>query len=393
MRSMATERRGALRRLVGLGLAALGAPAVVRAASLGDPVTGSPASQASADAVFLAARRRAGRYEVAVLDAAGRDRQIVALQDRGHSFALDAVRGRAVAFGRQPGDFAMAFAIDGSTPPEVWAAPDGRHYFGHGVYADGGRLLLATENDYDAGCGVLGIYDASPGGAYRRLGEFATEGIGPHEVVLLPDRRTLCVANGGILTHPDYGKRELNRDSMRPSLVYVDVASGDVVDRVVLAPSLHQLSIRHLAVDAVGHVWFGCQYSGPAADQPPLVGRHRRGSEAQLFAGPPEVLRSLRNYVGSVAVDTAGGMVATSSPVGGVVAYWDAASGRSLGTSAHHDGCGVAGMAPGRFLVSDGGGGLVQAGPDSASSAVRAPSPERAWDNHMRRILLPAISG
>lgn len=387
MRSTATERRGALRRLAGLGLAALGAPAVVRAASLGGT---APAVPPVDEAGFLAARRRAGRYEVAVLDAAGHDRQVLPLEDRGHSFALDAAQGRAVVFGRQPGDFAMAFSLDGSAPSQVWAAAEGRHYFGHGVYADGGRLLLATENDYDAGRGVLGIYDASAGGGYRRLGEFATDGIGPHEVVLLPDARTLCVANGGILTHPDYGKRALNLASMRPSLVYVDVASGDVVDTVELAPGLHQLSIRHLAVDASGSVWFGCQYSGPAADQPPLVGRHRRGSAPQLFSGPPEVLRSLRNYVGSVAVDTAGAIVATSSPVGGVVAYWDAASGRSLGMSAHHDGCGVAGVAPGRFLVSDGAGGLAQAGPAQPTTGVLAHAPDRAWDNHMRRFARPA---
>ncbi|PAX95204.1 Tat pathway signal protein, partial [Bordetella pertussis] len=44
---------------------------------------------------------------------------------------------------------------------------------------------------------------------YGKLELFDTAGIGPHEALLLPDGKTVCVANGGILTHPDYGKLEL----------------------------------------------------------------------------------------------------------------------------------------------------------------------------------------
>jgi hypothetical protein len=32
---------------------------------------------------------------------------------------------------------------------------------------------------------------------------------------------------------------------MQPSLIYIDVLTGDLLERHVLAPSLHQLSIRH----------------------------------------------------------------------------------------------------------------------------------------------------
>ena len=200
---------------------------------------------------------------------------------RGHSFAIDAAGGRAVVFGRQPG-FALGFGLDGAAGPVELDLPQDRHFFGHGAFFDDGRLLAATENDFDGGRGVLGIYDASAGGAYRRVGEFDC-GIGPHEVLLLPDGKTLCVANGGILTHPDYGKLELNLDTMRPSLAYLDAASGKLLERVELDSALHRLSIRHLAVAADGAVWFGCQYMGPAGDRPALVGRHRRGQAPELF--------------------------------------------------------------------------------------------------------------
>ncbi|HUD41780.1 MAG TPA: DUF1513 domain-containing protein [Dokdonella sp.] len=342
------------------------------------------AAPATAPERFVAARRRDGRHEVAIIDAAGRDLAAYALPERGHSFAIDARRGRLVAFGRQPGYFALAFDRDGAGVR--LPLPEGRHYFGHGAFSADGAVLYATENDYEAGRAVLGVYDASPGGRWRRIGEFDCAGIGAHEVVLLPDRRTLCVANGGILTHPDYGKRELNLDSMAPSLAYLDARDGRVIESVALDPALHRLSIRHLALDAAGAVWFGCQYLGAALDRPPLVGRHRRGEAPRLFAVPDPVLGGLRNYIGSVAADAAGSVIATSSPIGGRVAYWDAASGRCLGTNAIADGCGVAGAGAGRFLVSDGHGAITEAGPSRPLRALRETTAALEWDNHLRRL-------
>src|SRR3546814_20954963 len=135
----------------------------------------------------------------------------------------------------------MAFDTAGKRPPQQLAVAPGRHFFGHGVFSPEGRLMLATENDYETGCGVLGIYDAGAGGAYRRIGEFSTYGVGPHEVVLMPDGRTLCVANGGILTHPDYGKLQLNANDMQPSLAYIDMHSGTFQEQVFLAAALTPL--------------------------------------------------------------------------------------------------------------------------------------------------------
>lgn len=384
--------RAERRRFLVAGAAWLAAPAVHAAsrtlAGVAPTGAGTEPTGAQSDAgpLYLAARKHDDSFEAVVLDARGQIARTVALEARGHSFAIDAPRQRAVVFGRQAGFFATAFDLQGRQAAAALPLPPDRHYFGHGVYREDGHLLFATENDFEAGRGVLGVYDASPGGAYRRVGEFDSDGIGPHEVLLMPDGRTLCVANGGILTHPDYGKLELNLDTMVPSLVYLDLASGTVVDRVALPAHLHRLSIRHLAIAADGAVWFGMQYSGPTADRPPLVGRHRRGqSAAELFAGPPEVLRRLRNYVGSVSVDAAGNIVATSSPVGGLVVYWDAASGACLGTTTIADGCGVAPAGDGRFVLSSGEGVVQQSGPDLPTTEFDR-DPSTAWDNHFRRV-------
>ena len=118
----------------------------------------------------------------------------------------------------------------------------------------------------------------------------------------------------------------------------------------------------------------------------PLVGRHRRGREPELFAGPAETLRSLDNYIGSMAIDLAGEIVATSSPRGGQVVFWDAATGRCIGQQQLADGCGVAPFRPGKILATSGRGTIEVLGRStSAGSALKADQ-KIGWDNHLRRI-------
>lgn len=339
---------------------------------------------AEEQALFLGARLNAGGHEIAVIDERGRDRLVLPVRGRGHSFAIDAARRKAVAFGRAPGRFAVAFDVDGGSEPQAIAPPRDRHFFGHGAFTPDGRLLLASENDYAAGRGVIGVYDAGKG--FARVGELASGGVGPHEVVLLEDGKTLCVANGGILTHPDYGGQKLNLDTMRPGLAYVDAESGELIEQVFLAPEFNQLSIRHLAIDAQGTVWFGCQYQGDPDDHPPLVGRHRRGRKAELFAGPGETLKAMSNYVGSVAVDASGEIVASSSPRGGLVAFWDAATGRHLGSRTLADGCGVAPLGHHHVLATSGRGAVGDLTPGATAFLVEPDTGAPAWDNHLRRI-------
>ena len=395
-----TDRRSFMAWLLALGVAPSGIMAAT--AQIGRQAGASVAETDSGFSMYLAARKRQGQYEAVLISSHGVDRRVVPLPDRGHSFAIDARRNRAVAFGRQPGFFAVAFDFQGLRPPLPLPLAEHRHFFGHGVFTPDGNLLFATENDFKAGRGVLGIYDASPEGGYRRLGEYATGGVGPHEVILLSDGKTLCVANGGILTHPDYGKLELNLDSMQPSLAYLDARDGRLLEQVFLPAELHSLSLRHMALDASGAVWVGCQYMGPATHRPALVARHRRGEPIQLFAGPPEVLRSMRNYVGSVAVDATGRVVATSSPVGNCIVFWNAATGGCIGRAKLEDGCGVAPLASKGFLLSSGLGVLATANPapevqpvNSASGGlspvdglpvVQASRSDVSWDNHMRIV-------
>ncbi|MER9948096.1 DUF1513 domain-containing protein [Mesorhizobium sp. M0047] len=353
----------------------------LRAAGVGFIAAMAPAAWAktlAADAVFATAFvKRDGSYGVAVLSEAGNILHAIDLPDRGHDVTFDPVSKRSVVFARQPGMFAVVFDHSGRDAPLTIASIAGRHFFGHGVFSPDGALLYATENDFDNAAGVVGVYDARS--KFSRVGEFPTYGMGPHELLLLGDGRTIAVANGGIETHPDYGRAELNIATMKPSYVLIDRLTGDLIEKHELPEALHQLSIRHMDTDRSGTVWFGCQYRGPGTDRPLLVGRAARGKDLQLLDMPQDVLSGFRNYIGSVAANPAAGTVAVSSPEGNSLVVIDSASGRVVSVTALVEVCGAALDGTG-FMATTGAGEIID-----GSGATRS-EPDYVWDNHLLRI-------
>ncbi len=325
---------------------------------------------------FAAARKDdRGNFSAALFSLSG-DMRSVELPGRGHDIALRPDGGEWVAFARRPGRFGVAVPI-GRDQPVWFATKPGRHFFGHGVFSANGGLLYSTENDYEGARGMIGVRDVAAG--YRQIGEFPAHGMEPHDIALLSDGRTMVIANGGIRTHPD-SEGELNLSDMRPSLVYVDVATGDLLEEHRLDSALHQLSIRHLAIGTGDVVAFGCQYRGPEEDAPPLIGFHRRGEEPVIVPAPSRTQEGLRNYIGSVAADSSGGIVAASAPKGGLVTYWDISSRRYLGVSDLNDGCGLAPTHhQANFLLTSGEGWLATA---DSSGAMERQTSSFQWDNH-----------
>lgn len=365
MRTPLLDRRHFL-RAAGAGFAAALAPRAL-------------AATLRADVVYASAfQRRDGAYGVAVLSEDGRALHEIELPDRGHDVTFDPVSRRAVVFARQPGTFATIFDHTGQAAPITIASAEGRHFYGHGVFSPDGRLLYATENDFDAAAGMVGVYDATDG--FRRVGEFPTFGVGPHELLLLADGRTLAIANGGIETHPDYGRAKLNIATMRPSLVFIDRETGDLLERHELSADLHKLSIRHMDTDARGRVWFGCQHEGPATERPLLVGLAERGDGLSLLEMPDDVLGGFRNYIGSVAANRDAGTLAVSSPQGNCLAVIDTATRKVSGVHALTEVCGIAPDLDG-FRATTGTGDIV------APDGTERSDPDYVWDNHLIRIL------
>jgi hypothetical protein len=339
--------------------------------------------------LYLSARGdAAGGFRATGIRVAGGIAFDLPLPARGHSMALRSGGREAVFFGRRPGAFALLVDIAGGRPLRTIEATPGRWFNGHGVFAADGARLFASETVGDTGDGMIGVYD--PADDYRRIGEWPSGGLDPHDIRLLSDGRTLAVANGGILHHTEAPRTILNLDTMAPSLAYVDARDGAILAAVGLPAALHQLSIHHLAVAPGDRVALAGQYQGPSGDRVPLVGMHRPGAPEIRLIGPPEaVARSMRHYCGSAAMDPSGRILGATSPRGGVAAFWDVREDRYLGSYAMADCCGIApGASPGVFLISNGHGD-VACYDARAARAGGSPGTLLAgarWDNHMLAV-------
>lgn len=374
MRSMAIDRRTLLGAFASAPLLSL--TSIVAHAS------GGPGS------LYISARKKGGTHFVTGMASDGRIVFDLPLPARGHSSAIHPARPEVVHFARRPGTFARVIdTAAGQVAAEIEARPD-RHFYGHGAFSPDGALLYATENDFERTAGVIGIYAVDEG--YRRIGEMPSHGIGPHDLRILPDGETMVVANGGIATRPDLPRMKLNIPTMQPSLVYLDLRDGALLEEVRLPPALHHLSIRHLDVSPDGTVALAMQDEGPKGEVRPLVGTHRRGADIMLFQEDAEAIGAMRQYCGSIAFDGSHRVLAASSPRGGVITLWDAASGRHLHSLAIADGCGVAPAIDAKtFIATSGAGGVFElslSGPPLLLDGESGAAPSH-WDNHVVKAL------
>lgn len=325
--------------------------------------------------VFLsAARRPDGRY---VLCGISKDLHVlfqIPLPGRGHAAAAHPSKPEAVAFARRPGTYALVIDCASGTQTTRLDAPDNRHFFGHGAYSLDGSLLYTSENDYEAGQGRIGVWDVDRG--YRRIDEWNSGGVGPHDIQRLPHSDTLVVANGGIDTHPDSGRSKLNIPTMRPNLAYVE--NGALIEVAELSPEHHKNSIRHLAVSATGDVAFGMQWQGEGTPAS-LVGTHRLGSNMVLTTAPQDDLRQMNGYIGSVTYSKDTHSIAVTSPRGGRAQIYNADDMNLVRSVAYSDVSGVVGTASG-FVFTSGEGSLSLL---RGSQLERHISAGVIWDNHL----------
>ncbi len=354
-----TNRRGFLAGLVSASL--LPAPSW---ADVGSPGFVTAAKTSSGDFVLVGLSDRLA--EVFRLP----------LPSRGHAAAAHPTRPEAVGFARRPGTYALVIDCGNGEISAQMQAPEGRHFYGHGAFSADGALLFTTENDFEAGRGVIGVWDARR--SYRRLGEFDSGGVGPHELALMPGGQALVVANGGIETHPDSGRSKLNIPIMRPNLSLIGL-DGAVLDVAEPPSALRRNSIRHLDVRGDGRVAIGMQWQSDIHTTPPLVGTYQAGQGLVIAAENP-IWRDMQAYVGSVSFARGGTKIAATSPRGDVVLELDADSLEPVARVHQPDVCGVAARA-GHVATTTGQGALF------LDDTRMGQSTDLAFDNHLVAIL------
>lgn len=330
---------------------------------------------------FLSAStRKEHLYSVSGIDSSGQNAFSIPSGMRYHSGAFHPLdTSTAVIFSRRPGTHLLIVDTLKGSLINTLQCPDNRHFYGHGCFSRDGAYLYTTENNYDNGVGVIGVWD---GKDYSRLGEMNSYGIGPHDIHLLSDNKTLVIASGGIRTHPDYQRRKLNLDSMQAALVYMDAVKGILINRVEI--SNRSLSIRHLALTDDDKVLIAMQYEGPQTHIVPLVGVQYKDNPIELMYAPEDVLREMRQYTASICMHPQRGIIGVTCPRGNIVTFWQLATQKWVTTLAIKDAGGIAlNQTNNHFVITTGSGKVIQVDPVNFEQRLLYVDNNLGWDNHL----------
>jgi len=334
----------------------------------------------STNTIISATYDHAGGHQLLVQQLNNTVEAAYSMPFRGHDVLLD--EQRIIVFGRRPET--RCFVIDQqSRQTQIVQAAKHRHFYGHGVVHE--NALLTTENNYADGIGVIGIRDRN---SLQTIGEYSSYGIGPHDCQLLADGNTLAVANGGMRTHPETGYRTLNKGSISPSLVLIDIHSGDKIDEFRLDDKL--LSIRHLSVSADGGIAAALQYQGNAYQATPesLVAVLTPVGKFRLLESERSAIKAMHGYMGDIAWHDASKVLAVTSPKGNQVTFWNPEQHRHSWSLNVAEACGIVSNESG-FIVSTQHGALhyIKASHTPvAAQQLLASNDTFAWDNHAQLV-------
>ncbi|SIS40689.1 DUF1513 domain-containing protein [Neptunomonas antarctica] len=325
-----------------------------------------------------------GEHYLHLFDGLGKEIIRHALPGRAHQVISHPTQPWLLAVARRPGTSIEVLDYENGTLVQRINCANDHHLYGHAQITADGRYLLTTENSAQHDDGRLVIRDIN--NHFQVINEYSTAGIGPHELRLSSDQKTVVIANGGIKTQ---GREKMNLASMQPSLAYIDVHSGRVLEQVNLPDQYHQSSIRHIDIGAEGQVIIAMQYQGNPGDNVPLIAYHTRGESIKPLNIPLGVHSQLNQYCGSACFDSSGEFAAVSAPRGNLITLWDMRLQQFHAAIKINDGCGLAPTErAGEFLVSTGRGRLYTIDSHTLARNSLAASTDHSiqWDNHLSLV-------
>ncbi|PCI07631.1 MAG: hypothetical protein COB77_04195 [Gammaproteobacteria bacterium] len=330
----------------------------------------------------------ANHYSITSVNQSANSIQTALTQFRGHGLAQNPAKPDSIIlFARRPGRQGIELSLSTGEIKHTFDHANNRNLQGHGCFSADGKLLFTAETDSITGEGKIAIRDTQD---YKQLSEIDSYGIGPHEIKLMPDGKTLVVANGGIHTRPESGRKKLNLQSMQSSLVYIDLASAKKLDTFQVAEP--KASIRHLDVANDGTVALAMQVQREATnhyDIVPLAAIHKPNKTILLLEKPSIVIEKLHDYLGSVAINNASRIAGFTSPKGNLVAFWNIDNGEFSGYHQFNDVCGLCiSQDQQHFIISNSLGKLRQldAFTLKENKATRLHFKHMRWDNHMINV-------
>jgi hypothetical protein len=259
-----------------------------------------------------------------------------------------------------------------------------RHFYGHATCSVDGRYLYTTENNLKNGSGIIGVRDTLHN--FTLVHEFSSQGIGPHSIQRSSDNQYLVIANGGIHTHPRTGRKTLNKDSISPSLALIDIHTGKPHRKVQLAGKYHHNSIRHIAINNHNHVFIALQNQETFSEEEVLLAHYDYTKDTlSPIAIPKNIQPLLKGYLGDIVLDKSQQILATTSPRGNLVLFYDIEK-KMLWHESFIDTCGLqASHHSGEFIISSGQGTIRNYRMNTKNIYTRALAshPLIRWDNHI----------
>ncbi len=349
-------------------------------------------SQAKSDSLgfmLAACSNELEQHFIALLRLETLEYKLIPIAERGHALATHPfVLSQAVIAARRPGNSLTLIDIDlGKVITHTTSNPN-RHFYGHCSYTSDGKYLLTTENDYENGIGIISIRDSQ---TLKVIDEIPSFGIGPHDLQFMPDQNTMVIANGGILTHPDTGRRKLNLREMQPSLSYVDLQAAKLIDQYYLSDP--KLSIRHIDVNEAGEVGIATQDQSEYlsdANKISLIAIHtNKDRQPNLIQLPKNLTLALNRYTADFCFEPNHDTALVSSPRGNQILVLNTKTQRLINSYAVNQPSAVA-LSRDRnyFVVSTAYGEILFI--DTKTSTIKMEMtqliPGLKWDNHMSII-------
>ncbi len=347
-------------------------------------------------AYISAAKNATGQFSIHTFNDLGQIVQSFDVPQRGHSFATKRLENTksndvVLAIGRRPANyfFALNFSGHGNSLHTVKAQKN-RRFYGHAAFHTSNELAYLTENNLTTGQGVIGIYDIKQ--QFKRIGEFSSHGVGPHDIIFDAKRQCLVVANGGIHTHPSSGRKKLNLPSMRSSLSFINASTGELMNDQYLPESFRYNSIRHLTLDKQGNVYVSLQNQKKGSQQALLAIYHYQRDTLTVCDIPAEIQSQLNRYVGDITLDSSESIFAATSPRGNKVLIYNT-QGVFLASYSLEDVCGVSKTEiANEFMLTTGKGTILKLRYNSSNSSCINIEKRKyfykglAWDNHLIKL-------
>ncbi|GMV02689.1 MAG: hypothetical protein AMXMBFR52_23450 [Burkholderiales bacterium] len=285
--------------------------------------------------------------------------------------------GGFLAVAARPGQWLLRMDARGTVANRLAMADEGdqRTLDGHVIASRDGQWLFTGETDRQSGDGWVSVRDTRD---LRKVAQFRTHGIDPHQILVADDDR-LIVANGGIPRGPGGGKRDLHR--MNPSLVRMDPANGELLGKWTLPD--RRLSPHHIA------------WNEPTGSVPRLLGiglqaehdhpAERRAApllavwDGQKLTAPR--LPEAQGYAGDVAAGPDGGFVLTAQYAGRIVMWVPGRASELTTIGDVQNPCGLWPLDRSPGVIVGAGLGLARWHPSEPARMLRWPAGVSA-DNH-----------